>query len=232
MRWKLTEEGKANVAFYIRELEAKRKEILDAGKDTADETRIPTEEDILEDMISSGIEWDDPDGPCCRSTWGVTDHYEADQPLALMLGQDITFEYDDEIPDGMETEVYKHDRHIDLTKIRDSMQLNSDTVLASLEKNGVKAILEVCGEVRVLWSPDGNEENAVVYRGPSAFPEELKKLFAEEKADSDCRVRIEHNNWFEVFILRDGIQEGDSMIANAAGMDWDAVRKLLNEYIN
>ena len=231
MRWKLTEEGKANVAFYIRELKAKRKEILDAGKDTADETPIPTEEDILSD-IDSFIDLNDPDGICYYNGWGVTDNYEADRPLALTFGQDITIVHDDEIPDGMETEVYKHDRHIDLTKIRDSMQLDSDTVLASLEKKGVKAILEVCGEVRVLWSPDGNEENAGVYRRPSAFPEELKKLFAEEKADSDCRVRIEHNNWFEVFILRDGIQEGDSMVANAAGMDWDAVRKLLNEYIN
>ena len=49
---------------YIRELEAKREEILDAGKDTADETTIPTAEDILSDVSFMGINWADPDGPC------------------------------------------------------------------------------------------------------------------------------------------------------------------------
>ena len=44
-----TEKGKEKVKAYIKELEAKRKEILDAGKDTADDTYIPTLEDILDD---------------------------------------------------------------------------------------------------------------------------------------------------------------------------------------
>lgn len=89
MEYILTKEGKAVVASYIRELEAKRKEILDAGKDTADDTTLPTEEDILEDICSTDIDWDDPDGPCCRNLWGVTDHYEADEAIALRIGQDI-----------------------------------------------------------------------------------------------------------------------------------------------
>ena len=93
MRWKLTEEGKTNVASYIRELEAKRKEILDAGKDTADETPIPTEEDILSD-IDSFIDLNDPDGICYYNSWGVTDHYDADAPLGLELGCDIIIEAD------------------------------------------------------------------------------------------------------------------------------------------
>ena len=46
-----TEKGKEKVKAYIKELEAKRKEILDAGKDTADDTYIPTLEDILDDVI-------------------------------------------------------------------------------------------------------------------------------------------------------------------------------------
>lgn len=36
--------------MYISELKAKRKEILDARKDTADETEIPTIEDIMSDL--------------------------------------------------------------------------------------------------------------------------------------------------------------------------------------
>ena len=88
MKFVLTKEGKAAVASYIRELEAKRKEILDAGKDTAEDTILPTEEEILEDILDY-IDWDDPDGPCCRSMWAVTDHYEADEAIALRIGQDI-----------------------------------------------------------------------------------------------------------------------------------------------
>lgn len=43
MEYVLTEEGKRKVAVFIKECEAKRKEILDAGLDTAEDTQIPTE---------------------------------------------------------------------------------------------------------------------------------------------------------------------------------------------
>lgn len=88
----LTNEGKDRVRGYIRELRAKRKEILDAGKDTADETKIPTAEDILSDISFMGIDWDDPSGPCYVNGWGVTDNYDADYPLSLNLGRDFTDE--------------------------------------------------------------------------------------------------------------------------------------------
>lgn len=38
MEYVLTEEGKRKVAVFIMECEAKRKEILDAGLDTAEDT--------------------------------------------------------------------------------------------------------------------------------------------------------------------------------------------------
>ena len=94
MKYVLTENGKENVRSYIRELEAKRKEILDAGKDTADETSLPTEEDILSDVGFIGVSWDDPDGPCYYNGWGVTDNYEADAPICLKLGRDLIIEDD------------------------------------------------------------------------------------------------------------------------------------------
>lgn len=46
MEYILTEKGRENVAWFIKECKAKRKEILDAGLDTADDTNLPTEEDI------------------------------------------------------------------------------------------------------------------------------------------------------------------------------------------
>nr|DAE09461.1 MAG TPA: hypothetical protein [Siphoviridae sp. ct96x5] len=45
-----TPTGRLWVCRFIRECEAKRKEILDAGIDTADETDLPTAQDILDDV--------------------------------------------------------------------------------------------------------------------------------------------------------------------------------------
>ncbi len=83
--FRLTDKGKLAARNYIRELRAKRKEILDAGKDTADETELPTEELIEEDVNFLGI---DSDGEYYNG-WGVTDHYDADLPLLLKIGRDL-----------------------------------------------------------------------------------------------------------------------------------------------
>ena len=85
---RLTETGRKKVEEYIRELEAKKKEILDASKDTADNTNIPTVEDIEADM-----DWDvtKVDDEYCNG-WGVTDNYEADYPLSLKLSVDFVKE--------------------------------------------------------------------------------------------------------------------------------------------
>ena len=85
----LTENGRKIAETYIHELEAKRKEILEAGKDVADETVLPTVDDIQEDIELCGVNWDDPDVPCYYNGWGVTDHYEADYPILLKYGRDF-----------------------------------------------------------------------------------------------------------------------------------------------
>lgn len=77
---KLTELGKREVNTYINECKAKRKEILDARIDTASETNLPTEDDILMD-----IEYFEEDNEYCNG-WGVTDHYDTDYPLYLKRG--------------------------------------------------------------------------------------------------------------------------------------------------
>lgn len=46
MEYILTEKGREKVTWFIKECAAKRKEILDAGIDTADDTNLPTEEAI------------------------------------------------------------------------------------------------------------------------------------------------------------------------------------------
>ena len=79
---KFTKVGKAKVRTYITELEAKRKEILDAGLDTADETTLPDEKDILDD-----IEFFEEENEYYNS-WGVTDNYNGDNALYLKRGKD------------------------------------------------------------------------------------------------------------------------------------------------
>lgn len=80
----LTARGKRKIEDYIRELQAKRKEILDAGKDTADETPIPTIEDIM-----SEIPVFEENGQYLNA-WGATDNYNADYELSLVRGLDYT----------------------------------------------------------------------------------------------------------------------------------------------
>lgn len=85
MTVEFTPDGLEKVERFIRECKAKRKEILDAGKDTADNTDLPTPEDIESDIISVGV---DDDGDYYNS-WGVTDNYDSDTPLVLTIVQDF-----------------------------------------------------------------------------------------------------------------------------------------------
>ena len=82
----LTPDGEGRVASYIDELWAKRKEILDAGIDTADDTELPTRQDILDDLEFTGL---DDEGEYYNG-WAVTDNYDADCPILLKYGRDFT----------------------------------------------------------------------------------------------------------------------------------------------
>lgn len=92
MEYILTEKGREKVTWFIKECAAKRKEILDAGIDTADDTNLPTEEDIVSDLnYGVGIDEDGDYYNC----WGVTDNYSSDAPCCLEVGIDFmctTFE--------------------------------------------------------------------------------------------------------------------------------------------
>ena len=81
---KLTAIGLMKVNAYINELVAKKKEIMDAGLDTADETVIPDADAILDDVEAfeeNGEYW---------NCWGVTDNYDSDGPINLVRGDDYT----------------------------------------------------------------------------------------------------------------------------------------------
>lgn len=82
----LTPIGEQKIRHYMQELAAKRKEILDAGKDTAETVELPTLESILSDIeIFYG---EDGFQEYCNN-WQVTDEYDSDYPLQLRMGYEI-----------------------------------------------------------------------------------------------------------------------------------------------
>jgi hypothetical protein len=90
--YRLTPRGQKEIEDYIRELEAKRKEILDAKKDTADETKLPTVEEVFIDAMEMEETFSGntlSEGEVVGNGWGVTDEYEADRPVTLVIGEDI-----------------------------------------------------------------------------------------------------------------------------------------------
>ena len=63
---------------FISECAAKRKEILDAAKDTADDTELPDIEALVEDALFFGP---DEDGLC----FNLTDNYDSDRPFVCTV---------------------------------------------------------------------------------------------------------------------------------------------------
>ena len=96
VEYALTKAGEQRVLNYLAELSAKRKEILDAGKDTAIDTTLPTIGDIVADVNWDGLSLEENGVREYCNGWSVTDHYEADYPLLLKFGRDLMYskEYD------------------------------------------------------------------------------------------------------------------------------------------
>ena len=82
--------------------------------------------------------------------------------------------------------------------IGDSMCFDSGTTIMSADicienKADVQIDLRACGHVKVDFCDD-------VYKCASNFPTELMELFESGLVDTDERVYIHENNWWEVFI--------------------------------
>ena len=85
MKYTYTPIGRLKACHFVRECEVKRKEILEAGIDTADETELPTTQDILDD-VNEGVGLDEDNE--YYNCWGVTDHYNS-CPLSLTVGKEL-----------------------------------------------------------------------------------------------------------------------------------------------
>lgn len=67
----------ASINSYLAELAAKRKEIVDSGKDAAC-FPLPTRDDIINDIIYGvGLDEDEE----YYNNWAVTDNYDSDYPF-------------------------------------------------------------------------------------------------------------------------------------------------------
>lgn len=92
MGYKLTGKGIEKAEKYIKELKAKRKEILGIGLSTANKTNIPSIEDIEEDIDKMNLGEDED----YIKVWNVTDTCIADYALRLSPDDDFEEELEEE----------------------------------------------------------------------------------------------------------------------------------------
>ena len=97
--YRLTAKGLEKAEQYLRELIAYRKEILDAKLDTADDTPIPTIQDIESDIES--FEEDDE----YYNSWSIADNTTMNMPICLKYGEDY-----------LETDIADHPPKIEFVK--------------------------------------------------------------------------------------------------------------------
>ncbi len=115
-------------------------------------------------------------------------------------------------------------QYIEMDKIKDSMQLDSEQTIAWLRAGEKIISLEVRGEVKVWWNPNATKDSSPIngeyFKYPSEFPEELKELIKNEQYwDTDERVCVSQNNWFELFICKNKNDlVPDSVVVDVEGL--------------
>ena len=111
-------------------------------------------------------------------------------------------------------------RYLDLSDVNDSMELDSEQVIAELVEGDVKITLEVRGDVRVIF--DG-----LLYRYPSEFPDELAEMVHNDPDwYNNSRVDVGNNNWFELFIQNKDTQE-EAVLVDAENNTGEQIATLL-----
>jgi hypothetical protein len=191
MKIKLTKQGEKNVEAFILECEAKRKEILDAGLDTANDTTIPTVSDIISDMEFDGI---DEEGEYINC-WGVGDNTDS-SPIRLIVGEDFIPYI---APDKWGVRVDWDCRPSELVKIQRADEISEETpwktYLISKAKDAAnRAFLKNCQPIDQEWK-DGllNFEWSVYYKDKeylkTEYPDtlyQLRKILLDFAGEDTC----------------------------------------------
>ena len=131
----------------------------------------------------------------------------------------------------------KFESYVDMTKIKDSMQLDSGTTICRYKTtHALSAVIEVRGEVNVTYKGEN-------YRRPSEFPDELKERIeknpgfwdvcapsGEPDGDDGSDIYVGNNNWFEIFVF-----EGDYCkaydVIDVEGYTEEQLRECCEEFV-
>lgn len=113
-----------------------------------------------------------------------------------------------------------------LVGITDSLLLDSCKEYASLKCGHITASLQVRGDVRVVFRGEA-------YRTPSEFPEELKAIIRGGAYDGshEDELFIDDNNWFEVFVVKDGSNVFSDIAESLDECTEDAVFSTLRSFL-
>ena len=125
-------------------------------------------------------------------------------------------------------------QYIDLTNVNDSMELDSNQVIAELVTGNIHITLEVRGDVKVFYDEynEGKDATWPFYKYPSEFPDGLAELIHRDKEWFDNeKVYVAENNWFELFVCR-GIENPEAYLVDVENYKPDQVAEvLIDEYI-
>lgn len=118
----------------------------------------------------------------------------------------------------------------DIADINSTMEVESGTELARLEKNGLITALMVYGLVRVLYKDE-------IYNSPAQFPGELKKAFHDGTAWDNPDIDVRHNNWAEIVFYKKDDEKNyesslDTVITDGFPFTKDSIRKMLEENLD
>ena len=116
-----------------------------------------------------------------------------------------------------------------MENIKDSLQLDSGTLIAEYIDNDLSARIEVVGDVRIIFKGD-------VFKYPSNFSDELKQIVAEGNVYDDERIEVCENNWFELIVIDNTnnteIDIGDDPIIAVEGLTAYELKDLLISILN
>lgn len=113
---------------------------------------------------------------------------------------------------------------VDMTKIKDSLQLDSGTVVAKETFGEYVLSIEVQGDVRVRFGDEW-------YRYPSEFPAELKNIIEDDELYYiNDRVYIAYNNWFELFVYDKDGSIVSSDLVDPELLSSDKLHELMADY--
>ena len=120
---------------------------------------------------------------------------------------------------------YKFKLMYDVSDIKDSMQIDSGTLIASLKTPKGEMTIEVQGEVRVIF----NDE---IYKYPSNFPQELENLISNDRNwESNDKVVVGERNWSEIFYKIKDEKEQESFVIDIEGKSSKEIQRLMLEYL-